>query len=141
MTTRASPVPAVRIPAGESSCKPNVIIFPSSILFKGRTNFQMPNFHLTIRKVVNTTLCTTWGCINTLNYPGFLGRVQEFPCREVRFPSWKYNIGRIFKITYWYWLVGISVGILSTKEFGGNSLTLNSLTAIRFRRELKTPTP
>ncbi len=32
--TRASPVPAVRIPAGESSCKPNVIIFPSSILFK-----------------------------------------------------------------------------------------------------------
>jgi hypothetical protein len=39
--------------------------------------------------------------INTLNYPGFLGRVREFPCREVRFPSWKYNIGRIFKITWW----------------------------------------
>jgi hypothetical protein len=25
-------------------------------------------------------------------------------------------------ISYWYWLVGILVGILSTKEFGGNSL-------------------
>jgi hypothetical protein len=40
---------------------------------------------------------------------------------------------------YWYWLVGILVGILSTKEFGGNSL--NSSTAIRFRREQKTPAP
>jgi hypothetical protein len=25
---------------------------------------------------------------------------------------------------YWYWSVGILVGILSTKEFGGNSLRL-----------------
>ncbi len=28
-------------------------------------------------------------------------------------------------IIYWYWSVGISVGILSTREFGGNSLTLS----------------
>ncbi len=35
----------------------------------------------------------------TLNYPGFLGRVRESPCREVLFPSGKYDIGRIFKIT------------------------------------------
>jgi hypothetical protein len=42
-------------------------------------------------------------------------------------------------IPYWYWLVGILVGILSTKEFVGNSL--NSLTAIRFRQEQKTLAP
>ena len=65
-------------------------------LSHGRTNQKTPNK----KKVVNTTLCTTWGCINTLNYPGFLGRVREFPCREVRFPSWKYDIGRIFKMTW-----------------------------------------
>ncbi len=29
---------------------------------------------------------------------------------------------------YWYWLVGILVGILSTKEFGGNSLRFGGKT-------------
>jgi hypothetical protein len=46
----------------------------------------------------------------------------QFLSTYVCFPLWKYDIGHIFKTTYWYWLVSILVGILSTKEFGGISL-------------------
>ncbi len=35
------------------------------------------NFHLTIRKVVNTTLCTTWAHTTTLKIPQFFRRAEE----------------------------------------------------------------
>jgi hypothetical protein len=58
---------------------------------------------------------------NTLNIM-FLGRMFLFLCTYVCFPLWKYDIGHISKTTYYYRSVGILVGILSTIEFGRNSL-------------------
>jgi hypothetical protein len=58
------------------------------------------------KKVVNTMLCTTWGCKNTPKTPQFWGGVPEFLCTEVQFPLWKYDMGCIFKATQeWRWLV------------------------------------
>ena len=44
-------------------------------------------------------LCTTWGCKNTPKTPQFWGGMPEFLCTDIQYPSWKYNIGRIFKTT------------------------------------------
>mgnify|MGYP000064680746 CR=1 FL=1 len=37
-----------------------------------------------------------------MKYPGFGGGVLAFLCRGIRFPLWKYDIGRILKITRTY---------------------------------------
>ena len=49
-------------------------------------------------------LCTTmpW-CNYPKNTPQFLGGVSKFLCADIRRPSWKYDFGRIFKITRTCW--------------------------------------
>jgi hypothetical protein len=48
----------------------------------------------------------TWARATTQKIPCFLEGVSKFLCIHIQCPLWKYNFGRIFKITYWYLLVG-----------------------------------
>jgi hypothetical protein len=54
------------------------------------------------KKVVKTTLCTTGGAQLLPKYSSFLEGVLELLSRDILRPLWKYDIGRIFKITRQY---------------------------------------
>jgi len=61
------------------------ILFFVQLIFQSRSyKFSTPNFPLTTKKVVKTTLCTT-GCGQLPpKYPSFLEGVLELLCRDIR---------------------------------------------------------
>jgi hypothetical protein len=81
---------------------PPILLF-ARLIFQSRSyKFSTPNNPLTKKKVIKTTLCTTVRAQLPPKYPGFREGVLELLCGDIRCPSWKYNNGRIFKITQWF---------------------------------------
>ena len=124
---RAGHVPRGRLPAGNEAIDQNgqhvvgrrrtppssplqfsqptnpLILLFARLIFQSRSyKFSTPNNPLTKKKVVKTTLCTTVRTQLPPKYPGFREGVLELLCWDIRCPSWKYDNGRIFKITRRY---------------------------------------
>ena len=86
---------------------PPILLF-ARLIFQSRSyKFSTPNNPLTKKKVVKTTLCTTVRAQLPPKYPGFREGVLELLCWDIRCPSWKYDNGRIFKITRWFLTPGL----------------------------------
>ena len=124
---RAGHVPRGRLPAGNEAIDQNgqhvvgrrrtppssplqfsqptnpLILLFARLIFQSRSyKFSTPNNPLTKKKVVKTTLCTTVRAQLPPKYSGFREGVLELLCWDIRCPSWKYDNGRIFKITRRY---------------------------------------
>ena len=83
---------------------PPILLF-AQLIFQSRSyKFSTPNFPLSVtkKKVLKTTLCTTVRAQLSPKYPGFSEGVLELLYRDMLCPSWKYDNGRIFKITCRY---------------------------------------
>ena len=72
-----------------------VLYFPPLTVVHIFTPPSLPNKKM----VVKTTLCTTGGVQPPPKYPSFSEGVSEFLLVGIQSPSWKYDNGRIFKIT------------------------------------------
>jgi len=106
-TVSARTPPYSPLQFSQPASPPN-LLFARLIFQSGSYTFSTPNFPLTKKKGHRNDPVYLLGAHNySQNIPFFLEGVLELLSRDIICPSWKYDIGRIFKITRWFLTPGI----------------------------------